>query len=130
MLGPQDLSPNDLARIMTEQLGRPVRYERQPLEEMYSTLVGYGLNEEFVQGIVDMKRAKDEGLDAGVARTPETSSPTTFEQWCARTLKPAVLMSRLRTGPSPPDRHHETVPAPNRRSPPSCSSRPPPSGWP
>lgn len=91
VLGPQDLSANDLARIMTEQLGRPVRYQRQSLEEMYATLVGYGLNEEFVQGIVDMKRAKDEGLDAGVARTPDTASPTSFEQWCAQTLKPAVL---------------------------------------
>ena len=91
VLGPQDLSPNDLARIMTEQLGRPVRYERQPLDELYTTLVGYGLNEAFVQGIVDMKRAKDEGLDAGVVRTPHSASPTSFEQWCAQTLKPAVL---------------------------------------
>ncbi|AYV25510.1 Quinone oxidoreductase 2 [Streptomyces sp. ADI95-16] len=91
VLGPQDVSPNDLARIMTEQLGRPVRYERQPFDELYTTLVGYGLNEAFVQGIVDMKRAKDQGLDAGVARTPNTVSPTGFEQWCAETLKPAVL---------------------------------------
>ncbi|MFF5212666.1 NAD(P)H-binding protein [Streptosporangium sp. NPDC000396] len=91
VLGPQDLSPNDLARIMTEQLGLPVRYERQPLDELYTTLVGHGLNEAFVQGMVDMKRAKDEGLDAGIARTPDTASPTSFEQWCAQTLKPAVL---------------------------------------
>ncbi|MFG2824657.1 NAD(P)H-binding protein [Kitasatospora sp. NPDC048365] len=91
VLGPQDLSPNDLARIMTEQLGRPVRYERQPLDELHTTLLGYGLNAEFVRGIVEMKRAKDEGLDAGVARTPRTASPTTFEQWCAQTLRPAVL---------------------------------------
>ncbi|MGW6976205.1 NAD(P)H-binding protein [Streptomyces sp. NPDC054952] len=91
VLGPRDLSPNDVARIMTEQLGRPVRYERQPLDELYTNLVGYGLNEAFVQGIVDMKRAKDQGLDAGVVRTPDTSSPTDFEQWCAQTLKPAVL---------------------------------------
>ncbi|MFF2401674.1 NAD(P)H-binding protein [Streptomyces goshikiensis] len=91
VLGPQDMSPNDLARIMTEQFGRPVRYERQPFDEMYTTLVGYGLNEAFVRGIVDMKRAKDQGLDAGVARTPDTASPTGFEQWCAETLKPAVL---------------------------------------
>ncbi|WP_256641260.1 NAD(P)H-binding protein [Streptomyces murinus] len=91
VLGPQDLSPNDLARIMTEQLGRPVHYERQPLDELFATLVGYGLHEAFAQGVVDMKRAKDEGLDAGVARTPDTASPTGFEQWCARTLKPAVL---------------------------------------
>ncbi|MFE3669624.1 NAD(P)H-binding protein [Streptomyces goshikiensis] len=91
VLGPQDVSPNNLARIMTEQLGRPVRYERQPFDEMYTTLVGYGLNEAFVQGIVDMKRAKDQGLDASIARTPNTASPTGFEQWCAEILKPAVL---------------------------------------
>ncbi|MFC7862560.1 MULTISPECIES: NAD(P)H-binding protein [Streptomyces] len=91
VLGPQDLSPNDMARIMTEQLGRPVRYERRPLDELYTTLVGYGLHEAFAQGVVDMKRAKDEGLDAGVARTPDTASATGFEQWCAQTLKPAVL---------------------------------------
>ncbi|WP_275294458.1 NAD(P)H-binding protein [Amycolatopsis sp. La24] len=89
VLGPEDLSPNDLARIMTEQLGRPVRYERESLDDLRSTLIGYGLNETFVHGIADMKYAKDNGLDAGVARTAETASPTTFEQWCAETLKPA-----------------------------------------
>ncbi|MFJ6755198.1 NAD(P)H-binding protein [Streptomyces sp. NPDC091273] len=91
VLGPRDVSPNDLARIMTEQLGRPVRYERRPLDELHTGLVGHGLNEAFVQGLVDMKRAKDQGLDAGVARTPDTASPTGFEQWCTQTLKPAVL---------------------------------------
>lgn len=91
VLGPQDLSPNDLARIMTEQLGRPVRYERQAFDDLRTALVGYGLDKEFVEGIVDMKRAKDDGLDAGVARTPATATPTTFEHWVAQTLKPAVL---------------------------------------
>ncbi|CAL9345584.1 NAD(P)H-binding protein [Streptomyces sp. enrichment culture] len=91
VLGPRDLSPNDLARIMTEQLGRPVRYERQTFDDLRTTLVGYGLDKDFVDGIVDMKRAKDDGLDAGVPRTPETATPTTFEDWVAQTLKPAVL---------------------------------------
>ncbi|MFA3875664.1 NAD(P)H-binding protein [Streptomyces sp. MMCC 100] len=91
VLGPRDLSPNDLARIMTEQLGRPVRYERQALDDLRTTLVGYGLDKTFADGVVDMKRAKDDGLDAGVARTPQAASPTTFEHWAAQTLKPAVL---------------------------------------
>ncbi|WP_370938070.1 NAD(P)H-binding protein [Amycolatopsis sp. cg13] len=89
VLGPEDLSPNEVARIMAEQLGRPVRYERESLDDLRSTLVGYGLNETFVHGIADMKHAKDNGLDAGVPRTAETASPTTFEQWCAEILKPA-----------------------------------------
>ncbi|MFC9874640.1 NAD(P)H-binding protein [Nocardia salmonicida] len=90
VLGPQDLSPNDLARIMTQQLGRSVRYERQSFDELRTELIGYGLDEAFAQGVVDMKRAKDHGLDTGVTRTPKTASPTTFEQWFAQTLAPAV----------------------------------------
>ncbi|WP_410615187.1 NAD(P)H-binding protein [Amycolatopsis sp. lyj-109] len=89
VLGPQDLSPDDLARIMTEELGRPVRYHRESLEELRATLLGYGLDAAFVEGMVAMKRAKDEGLDAGVARS--ASAGTEFARWCATTLKPAVL---------------------------------------
>ena len=37
-----------------------------------------------------MMRAKEDGLDDGVARTPETSSPTTFRRWCEQVLRPAV----------------------------------------
>lgn len=92
VLGPQDLSPNDLARMMTEQLGRPVRYERQSLDELRTALLGHGLNEAFVQGVVDMKRAKDQGLDTGVTRTPDTAARTGFEQWCAQTLRPGPVV--------------------------------------
>ncbi len=91
VLGPQDLSPNDMARIMSEELGRPVRYERASLDEMRSTLLAHGLNAAFVEAMVDMKRAKDRGLDSGVARPPQAGPATGFAQWCAQTLKPAVL---------------------------------------
>ncbi|MEU2257836.1 hypothetical protein ABZ540_32205 [Nocardia xishanensis] len=43
----------------------------------------------FVDGFVDMMRAKDEGLDDG-RHTPETASPTSFHEWCAQVLAPAV----------------------------------------
>ncbi|MCK8676709.1 NAD(P)H-binding protein [Streptomyces lichenis] len=89
--GPPDLSPDDLARIMTEVLGRPVRYRRRPLDELRSALLGHGLHEAFVDGVVEMKRAKGEGLDAGVDRSARPGPATTFAQWCADTLKPAVL---------------------------------------
>ena len=91
MLGPDDLSPHDMARIMTEVLGTPVRYQRQSLDDFGAALTGYGIGEAFAQGMVDMARAKDEGLDDGVPRTPQTASPTTFRQWCEEVLEPAVL---------------------------------------
>jgi hypothetical protein len=37
-----------------------------------------------------MARAKNEGLDNGVQRTPQNSTPTSFRQWCEEALKPAV----------------------------------------
>jgi uncharacterized protein YbjT (DUF2867 family) len=90
VLGPADISPDDMARIMTEVLGRPVRYHQQSLADFGATLASYGIGGAFVQGMVDMMRARDEGLNDGVPRTPETASPTTFLQWCEDVLKPAV----------------------------------------
>ncbi|NMO93572.1 NAD(P)H-binding protein [Actinomycetospora sp. TBRC 11914] len=90
VLGPEDLSPEDMVRTMSEVLGRPVRYERLPLETLAAGMTAGGVGDAFVRGMVDMMRAKDEGLDAGVPRTPETTSPTTFRQWCQEVLVPAV----------------------------------------
>jgi uncharacterized protein YbjT (DUF2867 family) len=91
VLGPEDLSAGDMARIMSEVLGRPVRYQRQSLDDLAATLASYGIGDAFVRGVVDMTRAKDEGLDDGVPRTAQTASPTTFRQWCEQVLRPAVL---------------------------------------
>jgi uncharacterized protein YbjT (DUF2867 family) len=91
VLGPEALSPEDMASIVSEVLGKPVRYERRSLESFGSTLAGYGMGDALVQGMVDMMRAKDNGLDDGVARTAETASPTTFRQWCDEVLKPTIF---------------------------------------
>ncbi|MFJ8043534.1 NAD(P)H-binding protein [Kitasatospora sp. NPDC096147] len=88
VVGPELLSPEDRARILTEQLGRPVRYEQQPYGELEAELLGYGLEPRFARGVVEMKRAKDAGLDGGV--TPDPTA-TGFARWCTETLAPAVL---------------------------------------
>ncbi|WP_445517430.1 NAD(P)H-binding protein [Streptomyces sp. NEAU-174] len=90
VLGPEDLSANDMARIMSEVLGRPIRYRRQSLEDLRAAFTRRGVGDAIVQGYVDMMRSKDDGIDEGVPRTPETASPTTFRQWCEEVLKPAV----------------------------------------
>ncbi|AGP52155.1 NAD(P)H-binding protein [Streptomyces rapamycinicus] len=90
VLGPEDLSANDMAHIMSEVLGRPIRYQRQSLEDLRAAFTGRGVGDAIVQGYVDMMRSKDDGIDEGVRRTPETASPTTFRQWCEEVLKPAV----------------------------------------
>jgi hypothetical protein len=41
--------------------------------------------------MIDMYKAKNEGLDNGVQRTPENTTPTTFRQWCEEVLTPAIV---------------------------------------
>lgn len=90
VLGPEDLSMNDMAAIMSEVLGREIRYQQIPFEAFKERLAGRGMSESFTKGYVDMMRAKDEGMDAQAARAAGPRAPTTFRQWCEAELKPAV----------------------------------------
>jgi len=38
-----------------------------------------------------MMMAKNEGLDNAEPRTAQSTTPTSFRQWCQEVLKPAVL---------------------------------------
>jgi uncharacterized protein YbjT (DUF2867 family) len=90
VLGPEDLSFDDMAAIMTEVLGPPVRYQQVPGAALKARMTGFGMSEAMAQGLVDMANAKNEGLDNAEPRTPESSSPTSFREWCTDVLKPAV----------------------------------------
>ena len=91
VLGPEDLSFNDMAQIMSEVLGRPVRFQQISGEAYRANLIGLGMSEAMAQGMLDMAVAKDNGLDNAEPRTPQSTTPTSFRQWCEDVLKPAVL---------------------------------------
>jgi uncharacterized protein YbjT (DUF2867 family) len=92
VLGPEDLSNNDLAAVISEVLETPVRYQQIPGQAFKDRLTGFGMSDAMAQGMLDMAIAKDNGLDHGITRTPQNAidTPTTFRQWCEDTLKPAV----------------------------------------
>ena len=90
VLGPEDLSFNDMAQIMSEVLGKPVRYQQIPAQALKDRLTGAGMSDAMAQATADMMVAKDQGLDNAEPRTPESTTPTTFRQWCQEILKPAV----------------------------------------
>ena len=91
VLGPEDLSYNDMARIMSEVLDQPVHYQQIPAQALKDRLTGAGMSDAMAQATVDMMVAKDQGLDNAEPRTPEATTPTSFRQWCEDVLKPAVL---------------------------------------
>jgi uncharacterized protein YbjT (DUF2867 family) len=91
VMGPEDLSFNDMAQLMSEVLGKPVRFQQIPGEAFKARLTGSGMSEAMAQGMLDMAMAKNDGLDNAEPRTPESTTPTTFRQWCEEVLKSAVL---------------------------------------
>lgn len=91
VLGPEDLSFDDMARIMSDVLGKPVRCEQISLDAFKASLTARGMSDAMAQGMVDMADAKNKGLDNAEPRTPQVTTPTSFRQWCEQVLKPAVL---------------------------------------
>jgi uncharacterized protein YbjT (DUF2867 family) len=91
VLGPEDLSPNDMAQIMSDVLQRPIRYQQVPAEGYKAALLEHGMTDAWAQGYIDMANAIDQGIYNAEPRTPGTSTPTTFRQWCREVLAPAVL---------------------------------------
>ena len=97
VLGPEDLSFNDIAQIIPEVLGKPVRFQQIPGEAFKSRLMEFGMSDAMAQGMLDMMVAKNDGLDNAAPRTPETTSPTTFREWCEEVLEPACSLQEAST---------------------------------
>ena len=91
VLGPTDLSFNEMAQIMSDVLGKPVRFQQIAGEAYRARLIERGMSEAMAQGNLDMMTAKNQGLDNAKQRTRESTTPTSFRQWCDEVLKPRVL---------------------------------------
>jgi uncharacterized protein YbjT (DUF2867 family) len=93
VLGPQDLSFDDQAAIISDVIGREVRYRQISFDRFGQQFLDRGASGSFAQGYVDMYRAKDEGMDNVTLRTSENTVPTSFRTFCEQVLKPAVASS-------------------------------------
>ena len=89
ILGPEDLSSNEMAATLTEVLGKPVSYQQMAMEDFKRMLTGR-MSEGMAQAMVNMMTAKNEGMDDLVQRSMGPSTPTTFRMWCETVLRPAL----------------------------------------
>jgi uncharacterized protein YbjT (DUF2867 family) len=92
VIGPEDLSADDIVATMADVLSIPVRYQQISGETFREQQIGQGTPPAMAQALMEMMIAKDNGLDLGVERTPQhaVDTPTTFRTWCTEVLKPAV----------------------------------------
>lgn len=91
VLGPEDLSFNEMADIITDVLGKPVRYQQVSFDDFQAGFVQRGMSNAMATAMIDMYKAKSAGLDHGVQRTPANTTPTTFRQWCEEVLTPTIV---------------------------------------
>ncbi len=90
VLGPEDLSYNDMATIMSDVLGKPVRFQEIAGDAFKAGLSRRGMSDAMAQATLDMWVAYGRGLDTAEPRTPESTTPTSFRQWCEEALRPHV----------------------------------------
>lgn len=89
--GPEDLTYTQAAEILTEALGRPVKYVQVTLDDARQGLAGAGLPDFVVDLFVEMYGAiRDGRMTAAEPRSKETTTPTTLAQFARTALKPAV----------------------------------------
>ena len=89
IVAPDPLSSDDMARVMSEVLGRPVRYQQISEEAYAATLLRTGMSEAWARGMVAIAAATESGTYSCGPADP--TAPTSFRRWCEEVLKPAVL---------------------------------------
>jgi uncharacterized protein YbjT (DUF2867 family) len=91
IVGPDELSFEDMARIVSEVLSRPVRFQRISGEAYLASLMRNGMSQAWAQGMVDIAAANDRGAYEPGPDAGKPTARTSFREWCEDVLKPAVL---------------------------------------
>lgn len=91
VLGTEDLSYNDIARMISKVLRKPISYQAASALELKPRMMEFGMSEAAAQSLLEIWNSMNTGTFNQVKRTPKNSSPTKFKTWCAEVLKPAVL---------------------------------------
>ncbi|QTE02521.1 NAD(P)H-binding protein [Streptomyces cyanogenus] len=91
-VGPDALTPEGMARVVSEVLDRPVRFRRLSGAEYKASLLRHGASEAWAQGTADLVAATaEQGFYGSAAPTTPDTAPTSFRRWCEEVLRPAVL---------------------------------------
>ena len=89
VFGPDRLTPDGMAEVISQELGRPVTYRRMSMDDQASLLRSRGAGDQAVKDLTEAFAAQDHGIyDADWAIARPTS--TDFRTWCREVLRPAV----------------------------------------
>ncbi|MEU3839254.1 NAD(P)H-binding protein [Streptomyces sp. NPDC028635] len=87
LAGPDNLTPDAMAEVISDTLGRTVRYHQIPLSDFRTAMVQRGASPAFAQDMAAMVEAQNNGIYDTEPRNPGSAAATGFRQWCQDTLK-------------------------------------------
>jgi uncharacterized protein YbjT (DUF2867 family) len=88
--GPADVTSAEAAQILSDILGKPIRYIQIAPEAFRQVFVSMGASPDAADNFTQMFQAFDAGAYAAEPRTPETTTPTTLAEWATEVLKPLL----------------------------------------
>jgi uncharacterized protein YbjT (DUF2867 family) len=86
--GPADLSFADAAKILSESIGKPIKYFQITPDQAYQTFLAVGASPGFAKGLVEMYQALSKPNAIVERRTQETATTTTLREWSDKLLHP------------------------------------------
>jgi uncharacterized protein YbjT (DUF2867 family) len=88
--GPADLTFADATKILSESIGKPVKYVQITPDQAYQTFLDMGASPGFARALVEMYQALSKPNALAEPRTPETTTTTTLREWSDKFLRPLV----------------------------------------
>lgn len=89
VFGPDRLTPDEMAAIITQALGSPVAFEQAELEQLTAATIERGVPEPVARDFAAMYEAQQNGIyDEDWAHASPT--PTSFQTWCETVLAHAA----------------------------------------
>lgn len=92
--GPADLTPGEMAEVLSRRLSLPIRHREQPLAEWRAELIDGGAaprNADYLLELYGIVMGPDWPFDA---RTDQATTPTTFESFVDDELRPRLETDR------------------------------------
>lgn len=83
LLGAEEVSPEAMATVLSEALGKPITYERHDRETEQRFLIESGYTPAMAASMMAMDVAKERGLDSSLRRTAANTTATTYSAWAA-----------------------------------------------
>jgi uncharacterized protein YbjT (DUF2867 family) len=94
--GNRELSYNDATAIIGKAVGKPdLKYIQAPDDQILGAMVQMGMSEDMARQIIEMAGALNSGYMRPLeARTPESTTETTFEDFVAEFFVPAYQQQK------------------------------------